>query len=130
MNLVTDTHALVWYLSGDLRRLSLRARRAFLHADAGRSMVYVPTLVLMEILLLEQRGRIRVSYGDLREQLSIRPGFPVEPLTAEDVDEARALGTLRDPFDRLIAATARRLRLPLITSDSLITDSGLVSTHW
>ena len=130
MNLVTDTHALVWYLSGDSRRLSLKARRAFAQAETGRWTVRVPVLVLMEIVLLEQRGRIRVSYGELREQLSIRPGLPIEPLLPEDVDEARALATLRDPFDCLIAATARRLRLPLITSDTAIAETGLVSTHW
>ena len=84
----------------------------------------------MEIVLLEQRARIRVSYGELREQLSIRPGFPIEPLTPEDVDEARALAKLRDPFDCLIAATARRLQHPLITNDAAIFEAGVVSTHW
>lgn len=130
MNLVTDTHALVWHLSGQTRRLSLRAQRAFAQAENGRWAVHVPVIVLMEIVLLEQRGRLRVSYGDLREQLSIRPGFPIEPLTPEDVDEARALARLSDPFDCLIVATARRLRLALITRDSAISDCGLVSTHW
>ena len=52
----------------------------------------------------------------------MRPGFPLEALTPEDVDEARGLGMLIDPFDRLIAGTALRLGLPLMTNDGLITD--------
>lgn len=113
MNLVTDTHVLGWYTSGQLRRLSGRARRAFAEAEAGRWTIRVPTVVLMEIVLLDERGR-RVAYRELREQLALRSGLPIEPLTPEDIDEARALRSLRDPFDRLIAGTARRLALPLL----------------
>lgn len=130
MNLVVDTHALVWYLSGRPRRLSARARRAFAQAESGRLTVHVPVTVLVEIVLLEQAGRLRVSYRELREQLALRPGFPLEPTTPEDVDEARALGVLVDPFDRLIAGTALRLGLPLMTNDELITTSRRVKTYW
>lgn len=86
--------------------------------------------MLFEVVLLEQRGRLRVSYRELREQLSLRPGFPIEPLTSEDIDEARGLVALVDPFDRLVAGTSLRLGLPLLTNDERITDSGQVQTYW
>lgn len=130
MNLVVDTHALIWYLSGQKSRLSARARRAFSAADSGRSRIHVPVTVLMELVLLEQLGRLRISYRELREQLALRPGFPLEAVTPEDVDEARGLGMLVDPFDRLIAGTAIRLGLPLMTRDELITGSKRVPTFW
>ena len=130
MNLVVDTHALVWYLAGHERRLSARARRAFDAADRGRARVHVPLAVLMEVVLLEQLGRLQISYGELREQLALRPGFPLEAITPEDVDEARGLGALPDPFDRLIAGTAIRLGLSLMTRDELLTGSGRISTYW
>lgn len=130
MNLVVDTHAIVWHLSGQERRLSARARRAFSTAESGRSRIHVPVAVLMELVLLEQMGRLRISYRELREQLVLRPGFPLEAMTPEDVDEARGLGVLVDPFDRLISGTALRLGLPLMTNDSLITNSKRVKTYW
>jgi PIN domain nuclease of toxin-antitoxin system len=37
---------------------------------------------------------------------------------------------LIDPFDQLIAATAVRLDVPLLTSDESIRGSGLVRTIW
>ena len=130
MNLVADTHALVWYLSGRERRLSVRARRAFTQAETGRLTIHVPAAVLMELVLLEHAGRLRISYRDLREQLALRPGFPLQAMTPEDVDEARSLGVLVDPFDRMIAGTALRLGLPLLTNDDLITASKRVRTYW
>jgi len=130
VNLVVDTHALVWYLSGQERRLSARVRRTFSAADCARSRIHVPVAVLMELVLLEQCGRLRISYRELREQLALRSGFPLEALTPEDVDEARGLGMLVDPFDRLIAGVALRLGLPLVTNDDLITDSKRVKTYW
>ena len=130
MNLVVDTHALVWYLSGWERRLSARVRRTFSAAERGRSTIHVPVAVLFELVLLEHAGRLRISHRELREQLSLRPALPLVPVTPDDVDEARTLGALDDPFDRLIVGTAIRLGLPLITSDELITRSKRVRTFW
>jgi PIN domain nuclease of toxin-antitoxin system len=61
VRLVTDTHALVWYVSGEHRRLSRRAHAVFRQAEEGRSTVIIPTVVLFELTLLERIGRIRVA---------------------------------------------------------------------
>ena len=90
----------------------------------------MPSIVLMEVVLLEHIGRVRGSYAAFREQLALRRGFKVEPLTVEDVDEARALAMLRDPFDRMIAGTAVRLGLPLLTRDETLGDVPGVKTLW
>lgn len=130
MNLVVDTHPLVWHLTGRQERLSRRARVAFSGVERGRVTLHVPAIVLMEIVLLEQLGRVRGSYADLRRQLDLRPTIRMEPLLPEDVDEARALAGLRDPFDRMIAGTALRLGLPLLTRDEAMTKSSRVRTWW
>jgi PIN domain nuclease of toxin-antitoxin system len=90
----------------------------------------VPVVVLMEITLLEQKGVLALSYRKLRDQLAARPGLPVEALTAADVDEARALHGLKDPFDRLIAGTAIRLGHPLLSSDPAFEDIDRLRTYW
>jgi PIN domain nuclease of toxin-antitoxin system len=44
--------------------------------------------------------------------------------------ESVALSTIRDPADRVIVATARHLRCPLITADELIQNGDWVDTVW
>jgi len=46
------------------------------------------------------------------------------------VIEARALPTLRDPFDRLIAGSAIALGVPLISPDPQIAGSGRLQVVW
>jgi PIN domain nuclease of toxin-antitoxin system len=130
LNFVTDTHPLVWYLADETKRLGRRALRAFSDADVGRSTVHVPAVVLMEIALLEQKGVLAFSYRDLRDQLAARPGLPIEALTASDVDEARALVGLKDPFDRMIAGSSIRLGLPLLSRDTAFRDAARIRTFW
>lgn len=130
MNLVVDTHPLLWHVAGVPRRLSSRARTAFREAESGAITLHVPTVVLYEITLLEDLGKISGSYVEFVEQLRLRSGYVIEPLIADDVEETRALRIIRDPFDRAIAATALRLRLPLLTCDGVLTDLGALRTIW
>ena len=57
-------------------------------------------------------------------------GLVIEPITLDDVDHARAFGELPDPFDRLIAGTACRLDLPLITANERLRRSPHVKVTW
>ncbi len=54
------------------------------------------------------------------------------PLTAEMAIRAAAFGEQlhRDPADRFLVATAIELRVPLVTKDAQIQQSGLIETIW
>jgi len=129
---VTDTHALIYFATRDLRRMSAAATRIFHRAREQRDRVHVPVVCLFELALLLERGRVRsrMSFVEWHAMLAREAGLPLEPLTWGDVSEARGLAALGDPFDRLIAGTAVRLDAPLITSDERIRRSGLVPTVW
>lgn len=60
---VTDTHALVWYALGRKRRLGARARGLFDAAVAGRALIHVPTLVLVEVFEAARKGVIQPAGG-------------------------------------------------------------------
>jgi PIN domain nuclease of toxin-antitoxin system len=84
---------------------------------------------LLEIAVLVRAGELEID-GQLDEFLDSldRSPFQVLPLTPAVAFEAGSLEILKDPADRAVAATARIHGLRLVTSDSRIIDSNLVST--
>ena len=57
---VTDTHPLVWYASGQRRKLSKRVIRIFEDADRNTVLVYVPVMVLWEVSMLIRGRRLEL----------------------------------------------------------------------
>jgi len=131
-DVVTDTHALIWYLAND-QRLGHAARASFEASDRGEISIYLPTICLVEIVYLEEKGRIP---SNLKARLDAvlkagSSGLITADLTAEIV---HAMGSVSrsdvpDMPDRIIAATALHLRLALISKDRKIELSS-VSTIW
>jgi PIN domain nuclease of toxin-antitoxin system len=128
---VTDTHPLVFYAAGG-GRLGARARAVFDAADAQRTIIYVPAAVIWEVGMLARIVRInlhrpvRAFFADLFSN----PAFQPHSIDADQVFDADELRFTRDPFDALIAAAARDLKLPLITRDAAIRASGAVTAVW
>jgi PIN domain nuclease of toxin-antitoxin system len=81
----------------------------------------------MAILLGDGSTRTAIPLDELLGDLESNPIFQIIPITVEIAADVAALGgSLRDPSDRAIVATARVHRLKLVTSDQRIIDSGLV----
>lgn len=126
---VTDTQCLLWHLNRD-RHLPKGARSIFEAADKGHAQVLVPSMVLVESVFLLQRQRVAQAVVEKLLQLpeDADASFCVVSL---DLSVARAsadFGPAAVPelADRIIAATARALNLPLLTVDHAIAASGLV----
>ena len=64
---VTDTHGLIWFLE-DSPLLGSEAGKTFDACDKGEITIYVPTICLVEILYLQEKGRIPI---DSRSQLEV-----------------------------------------------------------
>lgn len=43
---VTDTHALIWAIDGNRKRLGKHARKMFDNADEAKCAIYIPALAL------------------------------------------------------------------------------------
>ena len=131
-DVITDTHALIWYLE-DSPRLSVVANRLFNRCECGEIIIYVPTICLVEIIYLQEKGRIP---SQLRTQLNRElmlgnTGMIVFELTTGVVEALATIprDSVPDLPDRIIAATAVHLGLPLISRDSKIAASK-VDTIW
>ncbi len=129
---VVDTHAALWYLLKN-PRLSTPAR-AFIDdaAGAGHDVALSP-ISLAEIVYLVEKGRLPVSaYDELREALRDPDFVLVEaPVTGEVVEAMRQVprADIPDMPDRIVAATALYLGVPVISRDGRIRASN-TQTVW
>ena len=130
---VADTHSITWYLARN-RRLSRRARRIFESAEEGYVQVLIPSIVLVEAIFLMQRWRIPEAQVLKLFELSedTEASICVVPLNMAVAQAVSDFGPVAIPDmpDRIIAATARALDVPLITVDPIITESELVEVIW
>ena len=81
------------------------------------------------MLLKVRRIALQEPYGDWVEHLIAQRGFDVAPTDVQTITEAYCY-PFPDPFDSVIAATAKVMDLPLITKDETISESQLVDIHW
>jgi len=110
VNLLLDTHVLIWWDEG--RRLAPAARRAIGGADA----VYVSAASAWEIAIKIALGRLRPTRTV--EQAATESGFLELPVTFRHAELVAVLPAHhRDPFDRLLIAQAEAERLTLVTRD-------------
>jgi PIN domain nuclease of toxin-antitoxin system len=120
-NAVTDTHALIWYLE-DNPRLSLAANQVFEQCDRGEIVIYIPTICLVEIVYLQEKGRISAHMKTQLDAALIAgtSGLILVNLTLEVVNALATISkdSVPDMPDRIIAATAKHLGLPLISRDT------------
>ena len=125
--LLLDTHVLVRWLA-DSKRLSKEQLRTVEAAVRRTEPVAFSAISLLEIAILVDEGKLKVRGGleSFLDGLKADPVFQMLPLTYEIAADVAMLAVLRDPADRVIAATARVHRLRLVTSDQRMIESGLV----
>jgi PIN domain nuclease of toxin-antitoxin system len=129
---VTDTHPLIYWATDRRQRLGKHARRIFQESEHGQHSIVVPVVVLEETARLVEKKvvRLTVPFRRWAENLDRSTNFQIQPYTIEILLEAVPLHPIRDPADRVIVATARRLGYPLITADEIIQDGKWVETVW
>lgn len=125
---VTDTMGLVVFLED--RRLPARLREIYASAATGKTTIHVPAMVLAEILYLAEKKRIELSLEDVAAILNRSNGFVESPLDWSVIETAIQLREIPELHDRLIAATAVKLGLPLLTNDPAIQQSRQVESIW
>lgn len=129
---VADTHAAIWYLwQPDL--LSPAALSEFEAAESNGDRIGLSTISLCEVVLLVEKERIR---HDAFHMLLRAVDAPDGVFNLLNLGRAVVLGMksierrmIPDLPDRIIAATALSLGVPLITKDGKIQRSS-VTTIW
>lgn len=131
---VTDTHSILWYLN-NLPDLSPAALQAMEMAEESGAAIYVPSIVLVELRYLVEKGR-DITESDF-QTVAIKLKSPSSALTLAPLDQLTAetlaqipRATVPDMPDRIIAATSLALGLPLVTRDTDIRKLTNIATVW
>lgn len=124
MNLLLDTHALLWYAGGS-KRLSTAAREAIESED---NFKWVSLASVWEMAIKISAGKLQVD-EPLEEFVSTQvapTGFGLLPLRLAHVVGVVSLPFHhRDPFDRLMASQCLSEGLSLVSTDIVFEKYGV-----
>ena len=125
-DVLLDTCAFAWSLQAS--NLVTPAARS---AVANAAVVYLSPISLYEITQKVRLGKW-AAMAPLAPYLSAVPYLGIVTMASLDAAVCTAAGALvwahRDPFDRMIAATAMQLGCPLVSSDRAF--DGIVARIW
>jgi len=133
VRVLLDTHSWAWTLSNNTARLSAKAVELIRAAET----VFVSPISIFEIGQKVVRGKWpeMSAFLDQLEPLAARQGARFAPLSPEVCLRAAKLDwDNRDPFDRLLAATAIAGSLSYISADEafdqLDAHDGWIARLW
>ncbi len=125
MNLLLDTHVLLWWDQDD-RRLSASARSLIANPQND---VFVSAASPWEIAIKARKGKLAFTGSACR--LIEDNGFLPLPITSEHGEAAGQLAWEHsDPFDRLLVVQSLQEQLVLVHADAHIRSYKSVSQHW
>lgn len=119
-----DTHALLWAMVDD-PRLGDQAKRLF---DDGETPIVVSAASIWEIAIKVSLGKLSLSK---RLEELVESDLPAQGIPVLGVEARHAIAVQRlpfhhrDPFDRVLAATAQVDRLTMVSRDPVFEHYGV-----
>jgi PIN domain nuclease of toxin-antitoxin system len=131
---VADTHAIIWYVDSPPELSPDAATALDAAADDDTQRIYLSAITLVEMQYLTEKSKIKptVLVQVLAEIDAPQPIIEVIPLDREVADHLALIprAIVPDMPDRILAATALTLNLPLVTADTKIRALTSVATVW
>lgn len=111
-----DTHTFIyWHL--EEKSLSKKVLKIL---ERQENNFFISSLSILEIQYLVEIGRLEMDMGDIISYIDSTPNFKILSFDRPALIESIKLDSHRDPFDRIIVATAIAYKLKLLTKDTRI----------
>ncbi len=132
-DVVIDTHAAIWYFANS-PEISALATQTIDNAVTNGDSVILATISIVEIVyLIDKRKLVPQTLSRLIQSLKLpNNSFVSQDLTEDIAQTLQQIprSTVPDMPDRIIAATALYLNLPLVTKDRKIQALQSIQTIW
>lgn len=130
---VADTHTFIWYLQNDPRLSEAAGNLLDATTEAG-DPIFVSAATAVELRYLLDKGRLTPTEFQWSMAM-LESGTEAVEVAPVDIGVARAVelvprDSVPDPFDRMIAATAVALGVPLVTCDRKLRELTAIETAW
>lgn len=126
---VVDTHPIWWYLKFP-QRLSRVANEIFQLASAGECTLVIPAIAVAELYYVSGKFGSTVTPANMLEELGEMRNMELPPLGRAQLEYLDILREIPEMHDRLIAAEAILLGVPLLTRDRELVSSSQIETIW
>ncbi|MRG55680.1 PIN domain-containing protein [Phyllobacterium sp. SYP-B3895] len=125
MNLLLDTHVLLWWDAG-ASEMGATARAVIANPD---NTVYVSAASVWEIAIKSAKGKLRFN-GSADAAIEANGFLPLSMSTAHAELRGRLDWAHADPFDRMLVAQAQSDGLILLHVDAVIHEFREVAQLW
>lgn len=117
MNVLLDTHALIWYFEGNL----LLSKKARFEIGNSNNTKFISIVSFYEMAIKLKLGKLVInkSLGDYYAD-TVNNNIQVVPIEPNHLTQYQSIPLFdehRDPFDRMIIATAVYENCAIITTD-------------
>lgn len=128
MNLLLDTHTLLWFAEGAEDRLSIRAK---LELEKTENNLFVSIATFWEIGIKLSTGKLDLKKGfESIVVFANTLNISILPISIDHIKAVKELSLLhRDPFDRMLIAQASVESFALVTADKNIPQYS-IKTIW
>ena len=129
MNYVADTHALLWWFT-DSPQLGSQAAQIFQKCERGESVIFVPSIVIAEVLSIFDKKRVAFDFKKLFAKITKSENYVIISLDLAILEKMIDLKDVPELHDKIIVSTAKYLNLPLITKDSVLQNLSHIKIFW
>lgn len=129
MNFLTDTHALLWYITNS-HKISPKAKTLFDKCEKGECIIFIPSIVIAECLSIFDKKRVAFDFKALFDRIRRSENYAIISLDHKILLQMVETREVSELHDKIIVATAKLLDVPIITKDAFTLDLKTINAIW
>jgi len=128
MNVLLDTHTLLWFISGDER--TSQNSRNIIESDSTKLFVSIASLWEIAIKINIGKLDLHIPFKKLQKEV-LNNNFTILPIEFTHTVQLSKLEPIhRDPFDRILISQALVENLTIISKDTTFSAYKGLKTSW